>query len=158
MKPKTAVLVGTKPEILALLKELAPGYPNLRWHDGETLDDPKALDGYEQNQTLLLELAADRPLVILLVHGIARATLARNTSGARAEFVRVYGQPKPRAVRIDRNWLRKNGACADGTAWFVDTFGKTASVASDAVMELLPKDKPSWKSWLRTELLSNPAD
>ena len=158
MKPKTAILVGSKPEILALLEDLAPSYPSLRWQDGETLADPKALDDYEPDQTLLLELAAGKPLALLPDSHVARATLARKTADARAEFVRVYGRPKPRAVRINRNWLRKNGACADGTKWFADTFGATASVSSDAVTELIPKDKPSWGSWFRTKLITNPAD
>ena len=157
MKPKTAILVGTPNEIVALLAKIAPGYPDLRWCDNDALDNPNALNRYSSDETQLLELSAGKPLALLPDQPIRNATLASSRRAA-AEFARVYGQPKPRAVRIDRNWLRKNGACADGTAWFVDTFGKTASVASDAVMELLPKDKPSWKSWLRTELLSNPAD
>ena len=157
MKPKTATLVGTPNEIIALLTEIAPGYPDLKWCDGDSLDDPSALNQYDSDGTLLLGLSAGELLALLPDRPIRSATLASSRRAA-AEFIRVYGQPKPRAVRIDRNWLRKNGACADGTKWFVDTFGETASVASNAVMKLLPEDKPSWKSWLRAKLLSNPAD
>ena len=157
MKPKTATLVGTPNEIIALLTEIAPGYPDLRWCNNDALDNLNTLDKYDSDETQLLRLSAGELLALLPDRPIRNATLASSPRAA-AKFVRVYGQPKPRAVRIDRNWLRENDACADGTAWFVDTFGKTASVASDAVMELLPKDKPSWKSWLRAKLLSNPAD
>ena len=157
MKPKTAILVGTPNEIVALLAKIAPGYPDLRWCDNDALDDPNALNRYGSDETQLLELSAGKPLALLSDQPIRNATLASSRRAA-AEFIRVYGPPESRVVRIDRNWLRKNGACADGTKWFADTFGATASVSSDAVLKLIPEDHPAWGSWFRARLITNPAD
>ena len=57
----------------------------------------------------------------------------------------LFGPPK-RNDKITREWLLDRGACREGLAWFIETFGERAEVDRATLRNALPE--LAWKIWL----------
>lgn len=151
MNMKRAYVVATTDTVQPLLKKLEASYPKLRWTAGAK---PTAAKFESCSPGLPFMLSLDPALAycepwLASVHpGLVQDNLcfAQNLEGCMELAKKVYGDPEPE--RITRAWLKKQGACAAGLAWFDASFGKNAKVAREALRAAATAKDASWGLWL----------